>query len=264
MPPDMAHVEVASGVAKLTLASGPVNALSHELLDAIERALDGLEGRDDFSVLVLASTAKVFSAGGDLQTMAGWMRRADVRDVIGAYATRVQRIGRRLESLPQVTIALCERSALGGGLELALACDVRIASARASFGLPEVGLGLLPAAGGTQRLTRLCGRGAALRLILGAETIDVSTARELGLVQWVLEPETFANDSARIVARFAALPRHAQQAAKACIALAGDADADAGYQREVQGLASLAASAATVDLVESFLAGARRPANGKP
>lgn len=251
----MTSLEVANGVARLTLANPPVNALSEGLLDGIERSLDYLAIRTDWSVLVLASSASVFCAGGDLHTMAAWMRQADAREVIGAYAARVQRVGDRIEALPQVTIALCELTALGGGLELALACDLRVASSRAKFGLPEVRLGLLPGAGGTQRLARLCGPSTALRMILAAEVVDAEAARQIGLVQWVFESARFVDEAQRLVTRYASMPRHSQRASKNCIRLAHDLPA--GYAREVEALSELATTKQTLQLVDEFLAGAR-------
>lgn len=251
----MTSLEVANGVARLTLANPPVNALSEGLLDAIERSLDGLAARADWSVLAVVSSAGVFCAGGDLHTMAGWMREEDAQERIAAYAARVQRVAARIEAMPQVTIALCERAALGGGLELAMGCDLRIASSAAKFGLPEVRLGLLPGAGGTQRLTRLCGPAAAMRVILAAEVMDAAMAKEIGLVQWVFDAAQFAGESERLVARYAAMPRHAQRASKGCIRLAHDGSA--GYAREVEALSELATTAQTRQLVEEFLAGSR-------
>ena len=99
---------------------------------------------------------------------------------------RLQRLAARLETAPLVTLAEIGGAALGGGFELALACDLRIAANEAKVGLPEAGLGLLAAAGGTQRLTRLVGPGIAKRLILGAETLDGAAAERLGLVQWAV------------------------------------------------------------------------------
>ena len=253
--PAMTSLEVAHGVARLTLASPPVNALSPALLDALERSLDSLQARGDWSVLALASGAGAFCAGGDLHGMAQWMRQPDARVVIGAYGARVQRLAARIEAMPQVTIALCERSALGGGLELALACDLRVASTRAKFGLPEVRLGLLPGAGGTQRLARLCGTATALRMIMAAEVVDAEAAGRLGLVQWVFEPERFGEESQNLLARYAAMPRHSQQAGKGCIRLAHDGDA--GFRQEIESLSALATTKETLQLVEAFLAGVR-------
>jgi len=251
----MTSIDITQGVARLTLDNPPVNALSIELLDSVEHALHRLAARNDWSVLVLASNTRVFSGGGDLQIMAEWMRQPDASDLMSAYASRVQRVCRLIEELPQITIALCEHSALGGGLELALSCDLRIASTLAKFGLPEVRLGLLPAGGGTQRLTRLCGISVAMRLISGAEVLEAAVARQLGIVQWVFEPKRFSEDADRVIERYGAQPRYAQQASKACIRMAGEPQV--GFQREIEALAHLSLLPETLDLVEGFLAGAR-------
>jgi enoyl-CoA hydratase/carnithine racemase len=115
---------------------------------------------------------------------------------------------------------------------LALACDIRVAAAEAELGLPEVGLGLLPGAGGTQRLTRLCGRGVANRLILGAEIIGGAEGERLGLVQWALPRAQLAGWARGLAARVAALPRAALAAAKRCIAAQGDPARD-GFAEEL-------------------------------
>jgi enoyl-CoA hydratase len=253
----MIQLEVASGIARLTMASGPVNAMSPGLLDGLNKALDDLDARGDWQVLVIASSVSAFSAGGDLQAMQVWMSGPDPGTTIGAYAAAVQRLCARVEQLPQVTIAECASTALGGGLELALSCDLRIASSKARFGLPEVRLGLLPAAGGTQRLTRLCGKATAMRLISGADIIDAATARELGIVQWIFDADDFAARSAAVSERIASMPRDALRYAKECIILAHRNAGDDGYRREITGLSALAESQETRTRVIEFLAGAR-------
>lgn len=248
----MIRMEVAQGVARLTLASPPVNALSPQLLGAVVSALDSLEHRDDWQVLAIASDQEVFCAGGDLHTMSQWMASDAPGASIASYAREVQQLCRRLEQLPQVTVAQCEQSALGGGLELALACDLRIASGRAKFGLPEVTLGLLPGAGGTQRLTRLCGKAAAAKLILAAEVVNAQEALQMGIVQWVFPPQSFEQETAALLARIAALPANAARECKACINEALE-PGDRGFERELRGIAQLAESASTRDLVGKFL-----------
>ena len=114
------------------------------------------------------------------------------------------------------------RGGVGGGFELALACDLRIAAAEAKVGLPEVKLELIPGAGGTQRLTRLVGRGLANRMILTAETVDGVTAERLGIVQWCYPKSELAPRAADIARRIAALPRAALAAAKLCVAAAAE------------------------------------------
>jgi enoyl-CoA hydratase/carnithine racemase len=144
----------------------------------------------------------------------------------------MQRLFERIEALPLVALAEIGGAALGGGLELALACDIRVAAVGAKLGLPEVGLGLLPGAGGTQRLTRLCGRGVANRLILGAEVVDGVQAERLGLVQWAQPREQLADWTRDLAAKIAALPKAAVAGAKRCIAAQGDPAKD-GFAEEL-------------------------------
>ena len=130
----------------------------------------------------------------------------------------MQRLFARIEAAPVVTLAEIGGAALGGGMELALACDLRIAATDAQIGLPEARLGLIPGAGGTQRLTRLCGRGVAGRLMLGAEVIDGAEAARLGVVQWSEPRAQLPGKAQELAARYAALPRPALAAIKRCIA----------------------------------------------
>jgi enoyl-CoA hydratase/carnithine racemase len=154
-----------------------------------------------------------------------------------------------------VTIAEIGGAALGGGLELALACDLRIAAVEAKLGLPEARLGLIPGAGGTQRLTRLCGRPAAQRLILGAEVIDGATACDLGVVQWAVPRAELRERAAELARRVAALPLGALAASKACIAAAGE-PGTGGYSLELEATRRLLTEPETRRRVEAFLAGA--------
>ena len=208
-------------IATVTMCRAPVNALSEEWGDAFDRLLDELGARDDWAVLHLRSSQKVFAAGADLAQIHSWTSERAPARRLARYIARLQAVFRRLEGLPQVTLAEIGGAALGGGLELALACDLRIAAVEAKLGLPEVGLGLIPGLGGTQRLTRLCGAGIAGRLILGAEVVDGQTARELGLVQWSVARASIADEAAALARRVAALPAPALRAAKELIAAAG-------------------------------------------
>src|SRR5450755_3405434 len=204
-------------VTTLTLNRPPLNAISEEWVRSFEAKLDELARGPRFTVLHIRSEQKVFCAGADLKEVRARMDAADGPDRTYAYVASIQRLYARIESLPQVTLAEIGGAALGGGFELALACDLRIAAAEAKLGLPEVKLGLIPGAGGTQRLTRLVGRGLANRLILGAEAVDSTTAERLGLVQWVCPRAELADRAAEIAGRIAALPAAALAAAKRCI-----------------------------------------------
>jgi enoyl-CoA hydratase len=179
--------------------------------------LDRLDADAAWSVLHLRSSQKVFAAGADLAQIHAWTTERAPARRLSSYIARLQSVFQRLEGLPQVVLAEIGGAALGGGLELALSCDLRIAAVEAKLGLPEVGLGLIPGLGGTQRLTRLCGAGVAGRLILGAEVVDGSTARELGLVQWTVPRSSIADDASALARRLAALPAPALRAAKELI-----------------------------------------------
>jgi enoyl-CoA hydratase/carnithine racemase len=252
---DMLHVDVAGGVATVTLARPPVNAISEAWVRAFQSALDELLVRGGWTVLHLRSSQKVFCAGADLKEVRARIDAVDGPDRMYAYVAGIQRLYARIERLPQVTIAEIGGAALGGGLELALACDLRIAAIEAKLGLPEARLGLIPGAGGTQRLTRLCGRPAAQRLILGAEVIDGATARDLGVVQWAVPRAELPARATELAHRVAELPLGALAASKACIAAAGE-PGTGGYSLELEATRRLLTEAETRRRVEAFLAGA--------
>lgn len=252
----MFQISIADQIATLTLSSPPVNALSEIWLAAFSREIAALEARDDWKVLRLRSDQKVFCAGADVKEMRARFDAADGPDRTYSYVASIQRLYARIEALPQVTLAEIGGAALGGGFELALACDLRIAAVEARLGLPEVKLGLIPGAGGTQRLTRLVGRGIANRLILGAEAVDGATAERLGLVQWACPRAELADRAAEIAGRIAALPAAALAAAKLCMISAAFPGRD-GYRDELEMTRNLQTEAETRDRVTAFIAGAR-------
>ena len=247
---------VAAKVATLTMKAPPVNALSHAWLAGLGQAIDQLEARADWQVLIIRSDLKVFCAGADLNEMAARFEASDGPDLTYAYVASIQRLYDRIEALSQVTIAELAGAALGGGLELALACDLRIAADEAKLGLPEVRLGLIPGAGGSQRLTRLLGRGPAFRLILGAEVIDGVEAEAIGLVQWRRPRSEIRQKTAEIAEGIAALPASALAAAKRCVRAAAD-PGRSGYSDELEATRSLQTDPETRARVAAFLAGGR-------
>ncbi|GKX35117.1 MAG: crotonase [Rhizobiaceae bacterium MnEN-MB40S] len=160
-----------------------LNALNNQL---IAESLDAVRNiPSETRVLILRGAGKAFAAGADLEEM---QRRTPWNEI--DFGAR-RELARRLETAPFPTVAAINGYALGGGLELALACHLRIASATAKLGLPETRIGILPANGGTARLTRLVGRGRAMRMILLAEHVDATEAERLGIVDWAVEPEDF-------------------------------------------------------------------------
>lgn len=246
--------DTKNAVATLTLSHPPVNAISEEWVRAFATKLDELASGPRFTVLHIRSDQKVFCAGADLKEVRARMDARDGADQMYAYVAGIQRLYARIERLPQVTLAEIGGAAMGGGLELALACDLRIAAAEAKVGLPEVRLGLIPGAGGTQRLTRLCGPALASRLILGAEVLDGTTAAGLGVVHWAAPRSELAQRAADIARRMAELPAAALAACKVCIAAAVPRERG-GYTDELEYTRRLLNDAETRQRVEAFLAG---------
>lgn len=246
-------------VALLTLARAPVNAINREWLSAFGRLLDELGRRDDWQVLHVRSSQKVFCAGADLAEMRERFAAPGGVEAMVDTALEMQRLFARIEALPQVTLAEIGGAALGGGLELALACDLRLAAAEAKLGLPEVQLGLVPGGGGTQRLTRLVGRATASRLILNGEVVDGTTAGELGLVQWVVPRVELAARATRKAQELGQLSASALAACKTCIAAAGDRGRD-GFAEEIAASRRLYGEEPTRARVRAFLARPAQPA----
>lgn len=236
----MFDFSVNDRVATITMRNKPVNALTLEFIKQLELLVDDLESRDDWNALIIRSNLKVFSAGGDLAGMLSWMNEEGGAKRVAAYAQRIQQLMKRFEKLPGVTIAFIEGAALGGGLELALSCDLRIATEEAKFGLPELKVGLLPAAGGTQRLTRHCGRGVATRIMLVGDVLSAVEAHRVNLVELLWENGQSKIELADIAGRIAAMPREALSIVKGCIAEQSVTDID-GFALEITGIEKLVA-----------------------
>lgn len=240
---------IEGALAIATLQRPPVNAIDEAWLARFNAVLDAVSGA---SVLLIRSSARAFCAGADLALMRSRFDTEAGRAKMIEYVREMQRTYARLERLPQVTIAEIGGAALGGGLELALACDLRIAANEARIGLSEPRLGLLPGAGGTQRLTRIAGEAVAKRMILRAEMASGAEAAALGIVQWAVPGAELASRARAIAEEAAALPAPAIAACKRCIGAAIFGGTD-GYAMEVEATAQLLASADTQARVRRFL-----------
>ena len=166
------------GIATLTLQrERQLNALNRELLLALQQHLDTLAHSQELRVVVLRGAGRAFAAGADIAQMKV-MTAVEAEE----FSKLGQRVFRQLEQLPHPTLALIHGYALGGGMELAMACDIRMAAVGTRFGQPEVTLGVIPGFGGTQRLPRLVGKGNALRWLLSGDLLDAQQALAIGLV----------------------------------------------------------------------------------
>lgn len=241
------------GVVVATLARPPVNALDADLVAQLSAVVDAASADREAAVLHIRSDQRVFCAGADLALMQACFAAPDGVAAMVDLVRRMQRLFACIEAAPVVTIAEIGGAALGGGLELALACDLRVAASDAKLGLPEAGLGLVPAAGGTQRLTRLVGAGTAKRLILGAEVADGAEAQRLGLVQWAHPRAEVPAWTRALAQRIAGLPRAALAANKHCIGAVAVPARD-GFADEIAETRALYESAQTRERVARFLA----------
>jgi enoyl-CoA hydratase/carnithine racemase len=248
----MIALDLDGALAIVTLSRAPVNAIDEQWLQRLESILDKTEKETGIAVLLVRSTERAFCAGADLALMKSRFDSVEDRTRMVAFVREIQRVFARLERLPKVTIAEIAGPALGGGLELALCCDLRIASDDARLGLPETRLGLLPGAGGTQRLTRIAGEAVAKRLILGAEIVTGRQAAALGIVQWTDSATALATRARTLAAEVASLPAPALAAAKQCMAAAISPGAD-GYEMELQMTGMLIAQKETQSRVRAFL-----------
>jgi enoyl-CoA hydratase/carnithine racemase len=214
---DLVTIEVVGGLAYATIVNPPVNALSVAVLEALAAAIRRLDGEPDIAVIVVRGAGRAFAAGGDIQELAAIEPAA-----AASYARAAQAAVCDIARCGKVVIAQVHGFALGGGTEIALAADFRIASEDATFGLPEVLLGLVPGVGGTHRLRRVVGRTKAKELILSGRMVSADDALTIGLVDCVVPRAELAARVASYAMRFTASSPRAVRAAKGLI------DADDG------------------------------------
>jgi len=203
------------------------NALNIKTREEGAALLEELRGDSSVGVVVFTGAGdKAFIAGADIAEFAG-------RTSITQRDVMMQRsLFTAIDSFPKPVIAMVNGYCLGGGCELALACDIRIASETASFGQPEINLGIIPGGGGTQRLTRLVGEGKAMEMILTGEIIDANTAFSIGLVNHVVPAQLVAK-TMEVANRIADKSPIALQLAKEAVKLASRSNLDEGLRREV-------------------------------
>lgn len=210
-----------------------LNALSLEMLDQLDTVLDAVERDTEIRALVITGAGgKAFSAGADI----GVMREASALEA-RAYAQRGHKVTNRLESFPRPIIAAVNGYALGGGCEFSLACDIRLASDRARFGLPEVNLGIMPGWGGTQRLVRATNPGFAKELIFTGRMCAAEEALAQGLANHVYPHDELMAEAIRLGELIAAKAPWAISAAKEVINLALDGDLRGHLSRELDSFA---------------------------
>ena len=226
-PPTLLRTEVTDRIGTLTLHRPEQrNALNAALLAELAAVLDAWEADDRVQgVILTGSGEKAFAAGADISEVASW-------DLAEGLASPMQRLFDRIQDFPKPTLAALNGVAMGGGLELAMSCDLRIAADGARMGLPEVGLGVLPSAGGTQRLSRLVGTGRALEMILTGRALTAEQAERYGLVTEVVPAADLLGAAARTMRTILAKGPLAIRLAKMVIAPGHDTDQRTGLLLE--------------------------------
>lgn len=223
---------VDDGGIALVIINRPeaLNALNLEVFGELENLFDELQENRQVRVVILTGAGnKAFAAGTDINMMKG-LQPAE----IGERGLQVNRTQAKIENFPRPVIAAVNGLALGGGCELAMACDIRIASTSAKFGQPEINLGIIPGGGGTQRLPRLIGISRAKELVFSGDIIDARRAYEMGLVNQVAAPEELINAARELAARIAGKSLPILNLAKAAINAGRDEDLDKALQFEMK------------------------------
>lgn len=222
-------MEVENEIAVVTInRPKSLNALNSETLAELNTCLAEIEGRTDIKVVILTgSGSKSFVAGADISEMVN-ATPAEGR----AMGLLAREAFGRLENMPQVTIAAVNGFALGGGCEISMACDIRVAAENAKFAQPECGLGILPGFGGTQRLARLVGKGRAKEMIFTCDMIDAQDAYRIGLANHVVPQEELLDYCKAMAGRIMKNAPYAVSLAKQVINSGADMDLDNGLKLE--------------------------------
>ncbi len=245
---EFVRLEVEDGVGTIRLDRPKMNALNVQVQEEIRAAATEAADRDDVRAVVVYGGEKVFAAGADIKEMAD-MSYADMVKRSGGLQSSFSAVAR----IPKPVVAAITGYALGGGCELALCADVRIAADTAKLGQPEILLGVIPGAGGTQRLTRLVGPAKAKDLIFSGRHVEADEALAIGLVDKVVPAESVYDEAVAWAKQFTAAPALAIRAAKESIDRGLEVDLETGLEIERQQFAALFATEDRTIGMRSFM-----------
>lgn len=247
---DLVVVERESGVGWITIDHPPANALSWAVIAGVREGLRELEADPKVGAAVLTGRGdRFFVAGADIGEFV-----SDGPERTHAKIADGQQLTLEMERSRLPIVAAINGFALGGGLELAMACDLRMASSSAKLGQPEILLGLIPGWGGTQRLPRLVGRGRALELLLSGDQIDAERAVELGLVNRLSDPSTLREEAQELAQRLAERAPLAVAATKRAVSRGLDRPLDEGLEAELVEFDAAFRSEDAAEGIAAFLA----------
>jgi enoyl-CoA hydratase len=244
--------EIQGRVLTLTLNRPQArNALNNALLEQLAAELEKAQGDEGVGAVVITGSARFFAAGADLKEMAS-------RDMPATLSDPRPQLWARIERFPKPLLAAVNGYSLGAGCELAMLCDIAIAGDNACFGLPEITLGIMPGAGGTQRLIRSVGKALAYRMVLTGEAISAEQAQRAGLVAEVCPAALSLEYAQALAAKIAGHAPLALQAAKTALRQAHELSLSQGLQQERQLFTLLAATEDRQEGIAAFLE--KRPA----
>jgi enoyl-CoA hydratase len=224
---ELVRLEVEAGVGTLRIDRPKLNALNIEIQDALADLAAEAAARRDIRAVIVYGGERAFAAGADIKEMAA-MSYTDMVE----RSRELQRCFAAVARIPKPTVAAVTGYALGGGCELALCCDFRIAGSNAVFGQPEVLLGVMPGAGGTQRLPRLIGSARAKDLLFSGRQVTAAEALAIGLVDEVVEPEAVYSTAVERMRKYVTLPPYALRAIKQSVDAGLDVDLATGLDIE--------------------------------
>lgn len=206
------NLTIENNVGIIKLNNPPVNVLNRPLLEQLDRLIDEVKDNSEIKVIVLTGEGSAFAAGADIKSMPEL--KADTGEQMALYG---QKIFSKLENLDKVSICAINGVALGGGLELAMSCDIRIISEKAKVGQPEINLGIIPGYGGTQRLTRLVGKPKAKEIVLTGDNLSAQEAYEVGIATKITSPENLMTMTLELANKIASKGQVAVKASKKAI-----------------------------------------------
>jgi enoyl-CoA hydratase/carnithine racemase len=242
--------ERRDAVALVTIDNPPMNALSAALLDELEAEIDALDADADVRAIVLRGGGeRAFVAGADIKEFPALRESASE----GGSARGIQRLGHRMDAADTPFVAAIRGFCLGGGLELAMCCDIRVCADDATLGQPEIKLGLIPGGGGTQRLPRLVGQGRAMFLNLTGDFVDAETAYQWGLVDRVVPGAEVEEAAVAIAGRIAAQSPHAVAVLRELARTTRDLPLGEGLRREADGFVRCLRSEDGAEGVAAFI-----------
>lgn len=236
-------------VAILTIKHPPANALDYEMFDEISEVLDKIEENNNMKVIIIKGEGKFFSAGADIKQFTSYQNESDYQSL----AKKGQQLFTRMEQFSIPIIASIHGAALGGGLELALGCHIRIVTEQARLGLPESTLGLIPGYGGTQRLPQLVGPAKAYEMILTGATIDGIEAERLGLANHAVAEADLYTETIKLAKQIAEKSRASINHVMDLIPYAKTEQFSKGMDAEADAFGEIFGTAGAKEGIQAFL-----------